>query len=154
MVQLEITETGLMKELQSVIPSLHKLKDINVEVAIDDFGTGYSSLAYLTTLPISELKIDRSFVLDLETSVDARAVVDAVVKLGQALGRKVVAEGVENEGQAQVLRALGCDVLQGFLYAKPMSAKALALWAMNDVGPHAMDFRASLFQDTQPTSVH
>jgi len=65
-----------------------------------------------------------------------------------------VAEGVETEGQSQVLRSLGCDVLQGFLFAKPMSAKALALWAMNDVGPRAIDFRASLFQETEPVPLH
>ena len=82
------------------------------------------------------------------------AVVDAVVKLAQALGLKVVAEGVETEGQANVLRSLGCDELQGYLYAKPMSAKALALWAMNDVGPRSIEFRASLFQETLPTPLH
>ena len=150
----EITESAAMEDAEGTRAIFEGLSSVGVHLSIDDFGTGYCNFAMLRRLPAEELKIDRSFVLDLETSVDARAVVDAVVKLGQALGRKVVAEGVENEGQAQVLRALGCDVLQGFLYAKPMSAKALALWAMNDVGPHAMDFRASLFQDTQPTSVH
>ena len=82
---------------------------MGVHLSIDDFGTGFCNFAMLRKMPAEELKIDRSFVLDLETSADARAVVDAVVKLGQALGRKVVAEGVETEGQAQVLRALGCD---------------------------------------------
>ena len=123
-----------------------QLAAVGVHISIDDFGTGYSSLAYLRKLPAEELKIDRSFVLDLETSADARAVVDAVVKLAQALGLKVVAEGVETEAQQQILRALGCDELQGYLFAKPMSAKALALWAMNDEGPRSLEFRASLFQ--------
>lgn len=150
----EITESAAMEDAEGTRAIFEKLAAVGVHLSVDDFGTGYCNFAMLRKLPAEELKIDRSFVLDLETSADARAVVDAVVKLGQALGRKVVAEGVETEGQAQVLRALGCDVLQGYLYAKPMSAKALALWAMNDVGPRAMEFSASLFQETQPTSVH
>jgi diguanylate cyclase len=144
----EITESVAMEDAEGTMKIFEKLAAVGVQISIDDFGTGYSSLAYLRKLPAEELKIDRSFVLDLETSADARAVVDAVVKLAQALGRKVVAEGVETEAQAHILRGLGCDVLQGYLFAKPMSAKALALWAMNDVGPRSIDFRASLFQDT------
>ena len=97
---------------------------MGVNISIDDFGTGYSSLAYLRKLRAGELKIDRSFVIDLEASADARAVVDAVVKLAQALGLKVVAEGVETEAQHEILRALGCHELQGFLFARPMSAMA------------------------------
>jgi diguanylate cyclase (GGDEF)-like protein len=150
----EITESAAMEDAEGTMRIFEKLAAVGVHISIDDFGTGYSSLAYLRKLPAGELKIDRGFVLDLETSADARAVVDAVVKLAQALGLKVVAEGVETEGQAHVLRSLGCDELQGFLYAKPMSAKALALWAMNDDGPRSIEFRASLFQETQPTSLH
>ena len=150
----EITESVAMEDAEGTMRIFEKLAAVGVHISIDDFGTGYSSLAYLRKLPAGELKIDRSFVLDLESSADARAVVDAVVKLAQALGLKVVAEGVETEAQAHVLRALGCDVLQGYLYAKPMSAKALALWAMNDVGPRAIEFRASLFQETLPAPLH
>jgi diguanylate cyclase (GGDEF)-like protein len=150
----EITESAAMEDAEGTRAIFERLAALGVHLSVDDFGTGYCNFAMLRKLPAEELKIDRSFVLDLEASADARAVVDAVVKLGQALGRKVVAEGVETEGQAQVLRALGCDMLQGYLYAKPMSAKALALWAMNDVGPRAMDFSASLFQDTVPQSLH
>ncbi|HPM66549.1 MAG TPA: EAL domain-containing protein [Piscinibacter sp.] len=150
----EITESAAMEDGEGTMRIFEKLAAVGVHISIDDFGTGYSSLAYLRKLPAGELKIDRGFVLDLESSADARAVVDAVVKLAQALGLKVVAEGVETEGQANVLRSLGCDELQGYLYAKPMSAKALALWAMNDDGPRSIEFRASLFQETQPTSLH
>ena len=150
----EITESAAMEDAEGTRAIFERLAAVGVHLSIDDFGTGYCNFAMLRRLPAEELKIDRSFVLDLESSADARAVVDAVVKLGQALGRKVVAEGVETEGQAQVLRALGCDVLQGYLYAKPMSARALALWAVNDDGPRSIDFRASLFQETQPTSIH
>ncbi|WP_341890762.1 EAL domain-containing protein [Variovorax sp. YR752] len=150
----EITESAAMEDAEGTRAIFERLAAVGVHLSIDDFGTGYCNFAMLRRLPAEELKIDRSFVLDLETSADARAVVDAVVKLGQALGRKVVAEGVETEGQAQVLRALGCDVLQGYLYAKPMSARALALWAVNDDGPRSIEFRASLFQETQPSSIH
>ena len=92
----------------------------------------------------------RSFVLDLETSEDARKVASAVINLAKSLDLKVVAEGVETEGQNRILREFGCDQLQGYLFAKPMSAKALALWAMDDVGPRTMNFRDSLFKATQP----
>jgi diguanylate cyclase (GGDEF)-like protein len=149
----EITESDAMEDTESTMRIFNALNALGVHLSIDDFGTGYSSLSTLRKMRPGELKIDRSFVLDLESSTDARAVVDAVVKLAKALDIKVVAEGVETEGQAQVLRSLGCDELQGYLYAKPMSAKALALWAMNDVGPRTMAFRKSLFKETLPTAV-
>jgi EAL domain-containing protein (putative c-di-GMP-specific phosphodiesterase class I) len=146
----EITESVAMEDPVATMKIFERLAAVGVHISIDDFGTGYSSLSYLRKLPAKELKIDRSFVLDLETSADARAVVDAVVKLAQALGLKVVAEGVETEAQNQILRSLGCDELQGYLFAKPMSAKALALWAMADEGPSALAFRPSLFEETAP----
>ena len=149
----EITESAAMDDTDSTKALFARLEQVGVHISIDDFGTGYSSLSYLRQLPAEELKIDQSFVADLETSGDARAIVDAVVKLAQALGLKVVAEGVETEGQQRILRALGCDQLQGYLFAKPMSARALALWAMNDVGPRAMPFRNSLFADTSTTNL-
>jgi len=148
----EITESAAMDDTRANLQILEELSAIGVHLSIDDFGTGYSSLSYLRKLPSEELKIDRSFVLDLETSPDARAIVDAVVKLAQALGLKVVAEGVETEEQQTILRTLGCNELQGFLFAKPMSAQALALWAMNDEGPAAIDFRPSLFGDTMSSA--
>ncbi|MFZ2652972.1 MAG: EAL domain-containing protein [Burkholderiaceae bacterium] len=120
-IELEITETGLMKELHNVIPTLHRLNQVGVQISIDDFGTGYSSLAYLTTLPISELKIDRSFIRDLGTTPQSLAVVTAIIALARSLNLRVVAEGVENTRQMQALRRLGCGVMQGFLFsgAKP-----------------------------------
>jgi predicted signal transduction protein with EAL and GGDEF domain/CheY-like chemotaxis protein len=126
--ELEITETGLMKELQSVIPALHKLNGIGVEVSIDDFGTGYSSLAYLTTLPISELKIDRSFVRDLGLTPQSAAVVTAVIALARSLGLRVIAEGVETLRQMEVLHRLGCNIMQGYLFSKPKPPQELELW--------------------------
>jgi diguanylate cyclase (GGDEF)-like protein len=150
----EVTESVAMEDADGAIAMFEKLANAGVHLSIDDFGTGYSSLACLRKLRAAELKIDRSFVLDLESSDDARAVVDAVVKLAQALGIKVVAEGVETEQQHTILRSLGCDELQGFLFARPMPAKALALWAIDDVGPRALDFRDSLYQTTSPGALH
>ena len=104
------------------------LDDIGVKLSIDDFGTGYSSLSYLRRLPARQLKIDRSFIADLESSADAQAIVEAVVRLAQALGLKVVGEGVETLEQAAILTHLKCDELQGYLYARPMPAQALLVW--------------------------
>ena len=127
-VMLEITEDNLMKDLQNVIPSLHRLNEIGVEIAIDDFGTGYSSLAYLTTLPISELKIDRSFVRDLGVTPQSAAVVTAIIALARSLGLRVIAEGVETLRQMEVLHRLGCTAMQGFLFSRPLPAAGLEDW--------------------------
>jgi EAL domain-containing protein (putative c-di-GMP-specific phosphodiesterase class I) len=96
-----------------------------VGISIDDFGTGYSSLAYLRTLPIDELKIDRSFISPLDEDASAAAIVASVVTLGHALGLAVVAEGVETEGQLNALRRLGCDLAQGFYLARPQAVQEL-----------------------------
>ena len=127
-IELEITETGLMKDLQGVVPSLHKLNELGTEISIDDFGTGYSSLAYLTSLPISELKIDRSFVRDLGSTPQSSAVVSAIIALARALGLRVIAEGVEQVSQMEVLYNLGCQICQGFLFARPMPANEINEW--------------------------
>jgi diguanylate cyclase (GGDEF)-like protein len=143
----EITESVAMEDTRTTQAAFKALGRAGIHLSIDDFGTGYSSLAYLRQLPAEELKIDRGFVLDLAGSADARAIVDAVVRLAHALGLKVVAEGVETERQRELLLQLGCDEMQGFLFAKPMSARALLLWAIEDM-PRAEEFRASLFVDT------
>jgi len=134
-IQLEITETGLMKDLQEVIPSLHRLNEIGVEISIDDFGTGYSSLAYLTTLPISELKIDRSFVRDLGITPQSSAVVTAIIALARSLGLRVIAEGVENLRQMEVLHRLGCGVMQGFLFSRAIPPDDIVTWLSQTVLP-------------------
>jgi len=134
-IQLEITETGLMKDLQNVIPSLHRLTEIGVEISIDDFGTGYSSLAYLTTLPISELKIDIQFVRDLGITPQSSAVVTAIIALARSLGLRVIAEGVENLRQMEVLHRLGCGVMQGFLFSRALPPDELELWLKQTVLP-------------------
>jgi len=127
-INLEITETGLMKDLEGVIPALHRLTQSGVGISIDDFGTGYSSLAYLTQLPISEVKIDRSFVNDLGVTEQSGAVVSAIIALARSLRLRVIAEGVENVHQREVLSQLGCQTMQGYLFARPLPAEALPGW--------------------------
>ncbi len=127
-IQIEITETGLMKDLQAVMPTLHRLSNIDVDVSIDDFGTGYSSLAYLSKMPIKELKIDRSFVRELGYQTANSAIVTAIIALGQALGMRVVAEGVEDARQYNELQRLGCTLVQGYYLGRPMPPRELAAW--------------------------
>ena len=141
--QLEITETGLMKDLQGVIPTLLRLNEVGVQISIDDFGTGYSSLSYLTSLPLSELKIDRSFVKDLGVSPQSSAVVTAIIALARSLGLRVVAEGVETIRQMEVLHRLGCRVMQGFLFARPMPPDDVQTWLETTVLPRQAEWIAS-----------
>ncbi|WP_416425461.1 EAL domain-containing protein [Pseudomonas sp. App30] len=120
---LEITETTAMNDADASMSVLRQLSDMGVDLSIDDFGTGYSSLMYLKRLPANELKIDRGFVRDLEQDSDDAAIVSAIVALGQALGLRIVAEGVETDNQQNFLTRLGCDSLQGFLLGHPLPAE-------------------------------
>ena len=119
---LEITEGTLLVDMASAVRQLTDLRSLGVRISIDDFGTGYSSLAYLRTLPIDELKIDRSFVVPVADDPSAAAIVASVVTLGHALGLSVLAEGVETAAQLTALRELGCDMAQGFYLARPTTA--------------------------------
>jgi diguanylate cyclase len=141
----EITETLAMENTTATQATFAQLGEVGVHISIDDFGTGYSSLAYLRSLPASEVKIDRSFVMDLERSADARAVVDAVVKLAHALGKRVVAEGVESIRQRRILTEMHCDELQGYLFAHPMAPGDLLEWALEARNRDESAFRASLY---------
>jgi diguanylate cyclase (GGDEF)-like protein len=152
----EITESVAMEDTQVTQRSFERMRAAGLHVSIDDFGVGQASLSYLRRLPAAELKIDASFVQDLGQNEDARSIIDAVVKLAHALGLRVVAEGVETERQRDLLVQLECDELQGYLFARPMSAGQLAAWAQLSAEPgpaQAVDFRASLFQETQPMQV-
>ena len=120
---LEITETTAMSDADASMTVLQALSDMGVDLSIDDFGTGYSSLMYLKRLPANELKIDRGFVRDLERDSDDAAIVSAIVALGQALGLRIVAEGVETGMQQDFLTQLGCDSLQGYLLGHPLPAE-------------------------------
>jgi diguanylate cyclase (GGDEF)-like protein len=124
----EVTESAAMDDLHDSRLAFEGLLRIGVFLSIDDFGTGHSSLSYLRRLPARQLKIDRSFVGDLESSADARAIVQAVLGMAHALGLRVVAEGVETAGQRDILVALGCDELQGYFFARPMAPDALPAW--------------------------
>src|SRR5690349_21065386 len=122
--ELELTESSIMKDPEQAIEKLHELKLMGISVAIDDFGTGYSSLNYLKRFPIDTLKIDKTFVSDVCKDPHDTAIVRAIINLGHALDLTVVAEGVETKEQLQYLSALECDVVQGFLFSKSLSAKA------------------------------
>lgn len=118
-IELEITERVLMEDNGTVQESLRRLREGGFRLALDDFGTGYSSLSYLRQFTVDKIKIDRSFVADVCGSADSRAIVAAIISLGQALGLTIAAEGVETEQQADLLRMAGCDQLQGHLFAQP-----------------------------------
>ncbi|MBB5214204.1 EAL domain-containing protein [Parapusillimonas granuli] len=120
--EIEITESAVMKDTESAINTLHLLKELGVVVSVDDFGTGYSSLSYLKLFPIDILKIDQSFVRDMLDNPSDAAIAKAIIALGQSLRLTVVAEGVETRGQAQSLKALGCDEMQGYYFSRPVPA--------------------------------
>jgi diguanylate cyclase (GGDEF)-like protein/PAS domain S-box-containing protein len=128
LLELEITESVLLRDDSSVVAVLRELRRCGVRVAVDDFGTGYSSLAYLGRLPVDSLKIDRSFVRNINDAPNEAALASAIVAMGHALDLRVVAEGVEEEAQQRLLESWGCDELQGFLFARPMPADALLRW--------------------------
>jgi len=146
----EITETVAMEDTAVTRAAFERLRRLGLHVSIDDFGTGHSSLAALRRLPAAELKIDRAFVTDLVEREDARSIVRAVVQMAHSLQLRVVAEGVETEGQRDELVRLGCDELQGYLFANPMTASRLALWADGDCDAAGSMFRPSLFEPTAP----
>ncbi|WP_326544067.1 putative bifunctional diguanylate cyclase/phosphodiesterase [Pseudorhodoferax sp.] len=131
---VEITESVAMEDTGVTREAFERLRQAGVHVAIDDFGTGHSSLASLRKLPAAELKIDRAFITDLDSSGHARAIVSTVVHMAHELDLRVVAEGVETDAQRDWLLHMGCDELQGYLFARPMSAAALAVWALDERG--------------------
>jgi diguanylate cyclase (GGDEF)-like protein/PAS domain S-box-containing protein len=129
LLELEITETVLMDSAENYLDAIAGLRALGVKLSLDDFGTGYSSLSYLNRFPLDRIKIDRAFVHDMLDAPGDLAVIKSIIELGHELGLKVVAEGVETEREAQILRGIGCDELQGFLFARPMEPSLLWTWA-------------------------
>ena len=119
-IDLEITESLVMEDIQGNIDKLKEARKLGVAIAIDDFGTGYSSLGYLAKLPMQALKIDRSFIITMLAEPDTMTLVSTIISLAHSLKLKVIAEGVDEEEQARVLRQLRCDELQGYLFSRPV----------------------------------
>jgi EAL domain-containing protein (putative c-di-GMP-specific phosphodiesterase class I) len=126
LIELELTESSLMDNLQEAERLLHELKSHGIRIAIDDFGTGYSSLAYLKRLPVDVIKIDRSFIQDMTLDANDAAIVAAIAAMGRSLGLTVVAEGVEDEDQRGMLEGLGCQIMQGYLFGKAVPGEEIA----------------------------
>ncbi|MDB5745601.1 MAG: signaling protein, partial [Massilia sp.] len=122
LLELEVTESLIMRDLQKSVAKMRELKSMGVSLSIDDFGTGYSSLSSLKTFPISRLKIDKSFVSELADNPDDQAIAMAVISLGHKLNLRVIAEGVETEQQRAFLRENECDEMQGYLFSRPVPA--------------------------------
>jgi len=132
--ELEITENTLIDDSSKFIETLHSLKKLGVKLAIDDFGTGYSSLAYLKDFPIDRLKIDKVFVSSIEEDPTNKAILKAIVVLGQSLGIEVIAEGVETQYQYDYLKSIGCDQLQGYYYSKPLPEQQFEQYLLAQIG--------------------
>jgi EAL domain-containing protein (putative c-di-GMP-specific phosphodiesterase class I) len=126
--ELEITESVAMEDADFMLETLHMVRDMGISIAIDDFGTGYSSLSQLRQLPIDRLKIDRAFVSELSQQVSGGHIASMVIELGRNLNLTVIAEGIEEERQAQTLRELGCHEGQGYLYSRPLTSIELREW--------------------------
>ena len=131
MVELEFTETAAMECSEAVLDEIAALRGDGLSIAIDDFGTGYSNISRLRSMPLDRVKLDQSLIADIETSEHARVVVQAVIQLIKGVGAEVVAEAVENVAQADILRAMGCDTVQGFVFAGPMYEEEFLSWTRN-----------------------
>jgi EAL domain-containing protein (putative c-di-GMP-specific phosphodiesterase class I) len=131
---LEVTESAAMKDLPNTLRVMEQLRVLGVRFSIDDFGTGYSSLAHLKRLPVDEIKIDRSFIQELEARPGDDVIVRSTINLGHALGLKVVAEGVEVAASFEALARFGCDSVQGYFVSKPMPAIEFVRW-LNESNP-------------------
>ncbi len=138
LISFEVTETAVMVDRPRVMAVLDAIKAIGFRIAIDDYGTGYSSLAYLRDLPVDELKIDRVFITDVDIDPSNHKIVQSTIELAHGLGLEVVAEGVERPGEYQALQQLGCDLIQGYLFARPLACDLLDRWLVEHRAAHAV----------------
>ena len=129
--ELEITETAVMNDAEHALGQLRELADAGIRLAIDDFGTGYSSLSYLQRLPVQVVKIDRSFMSDLDTDLRQLSLVTMMISMAKHLGHRVVAEGVETQGVLDQLRSTECDEVQGYFFARPLPPDEFKKWMEN-----------------------
>ncbi len=148
LLKLEVTESAIVSEPERAVRALEKLVELGLHVSVDDFGTGYSSLTRLRSLPVQEVKIDRSFVRHLAERAADQAIVRAVIGLGHDLGLRVVAEGVEDEASWRLLQELECDLVQGYFLARPMPAEAMTGWLSDHFAAYATRLRADHPADT------
>lgn len=135
--RLEITESQVMRDIKLSMKTLSELRNLGVQLSLDDFGTGYSSLTYLKQFSFSYLKIDKSFIQDISSNITSVGIVEAIIKLGHSLGLNVIAEGIEDQQQLQILKRMQCDYVQGYLFGKPMSVEEFTNNLLN-LEPHAV----------------
>ncbi len=152
LLEIEVTEAAVLRDLDRAKRSIQKIRDIGVRVAIDDFGKGYSNLSRIAFLPFDVLKIDMSFIVRITTEDRMRVIVDSIIDLASGLNCITVAEGVETEEQAQCLKELGCDQMQGFLYAVPMLMDDVEEW-LADRQVHAVSDMQDMIADNFQTKV-
>jgi predicted signal transduction protein with EAL and GGDEF domain len=131
MVELEFTESAAMECSEAVLEEIKAMRRDGLAIAIDDFGTGYSNIARLRAMPLDRVKLDQSLISDIESDERARVVVQAVIQLIKGVGAEIIAEAVENVAQADILRAMGCDIVQGFVFAGPMYEEEFLSWTRN-----------------------
>jgi EAL domain-containing protein (putative c-di-GMP-specific phosphodiesterase class I) len=134
-IDLEITESLVMEDIEGNIDKLNMIRGLGLDVAVDDFGTGYSSLRYLAKLPVQTLKIDRSFIITMIEEPHTMTLVSTVISMAHSLGLKVVAEGVDSEAQAAVLRLHGCDEMQGYLFSRPLPLREITALLQGEATP-------------------
>ena len=123
--EIEVTESFVMQKPEAGIRQLQQLYDDGISIAIDDFGTGYSSLSYLKILPVNKIKLDRTFIMDIDQDTDSLAIVKAIIDLAKSLGKSIVAEGVETAEQAKLLKELGCEYAQGYYFSRPVDLERM-----------------------------
>jgi EAL domain-containing protein (putative c-di-GMP-specific phosphodiesterase class I) len=141
--EIEVTETTAFDDnIAAIGHNLQTLAESGVSIALDDFGTGFASLTHLKSLPITHVKIDRSFVGNIVADAQSRSIVEAIVQLSHSLGKTVIAEGVEDEAQLAAIRRLKCDIAQGFLFSRPIPAADVPMFLLRHTGPRV--FRAAV----------